>query len=75
MTRPVLPTSSAKLQGEWRWRDLTDAELREALRAVSWRTDKLDGQSFAVLVRDRSNLSVGTLLDDLFSAYQSEEEA
>lgn len=50
------------------WRDLSNGELRERLRAASWRTDMLDGKSLDGLVRRRDDESVAEFIDDVFEA-------
>lgn len=50
-----------------RWRDLSDAELRERLRQRSWRTDLLDGVNIREVVADRDDPTVAEFLDRLLA--------
>lgn len=50
------------------WRDLSSGELRERLRAASWRTDLLDGVNLRRLVERRDDEKVAALIDRVFAA-------
>jgi hypothetical protein len=47
------------------WRDLSADELREVLRAASWRTDKLDGKSLTRPVREREHPETAAFIDSV----------